>query len=61
MYNVKLDEHRVELQDARINFMNLASPIEINFLNPNPNLKEMSWNPFGVTGFVAELSSRVII
>ena len=44
-----LNEHRNELQDSRFNFMDLAEPIEINYLNFDEKVEELKVKGSGVS------------
>ena len=59
--SIPLDEYRVKLEDNRFDFMGLSPSKELSFLNSNDNFTELSYNPYGNTGFYIYLSNRVII
>ena len=40
LYTASFNEHRNTLQDSRFNFMDLAEPLEINFLNFDETVEE---------------------
>lgn len=57
-------EHRAELHDNRINFMGLSEPKQLNYLNIDDQLVEITsaaTNQLTGTSFLFELSSKVVI
>ena len=62
LYRLTFNEYRNTLQDSQFNFMDLAEPIEINFLNFDEKVEELKINGYRDHFTVSmDLNSKVFI